>query len=168
MLTTAQVGQFYLDLQNEAVETAIALVHSRFSTNTFPSWERAHPYRFMIHNGEINTLRGNVNWMHARQSLFKSDVFGADLDKVKPVINPDGSDTAMFDNTFEFLYLSGRSLPHVAMMMVPEPWNNHETMDETKKAFYEYHSTLMEPWDGLRPWRSRTACKSGRSWTGTA
>ncbi len=148
MLTTNQVGQFYLDLRNELVETAIALVHSRFSTNTFPSWERAHPYRFMIHNGEINTLRGNVNWMHARQSLFKSDIFGDDLEKVKPVINPDGSDTAMFDNTFEFLYLSGRSLPHVAMMMVPEPWNNHESMDETKKAFYEYHSTLMEPWDG--------------------
>lgn len=148
MLTTVQVGQFYLDLQNEAMETAIALVHSRFSTNTFPSWERAHPYRFMIHNGEINTLRGNVNWMHARQSLFESEVFGEDLGKVKPVINPDGSDTAMFDNTFEFLYLSGRSLPHVAMMMVPEPWNNHESMDPTKKAFYEYHSTLMEPWDG--------------------
>ncbi|KAA9004803.1 glutamate synthase large subunit [Paenibacillus spiritus] len=148
MLTTEQVGQFYLDLQNEAFESAIALVHSRFSTNTFPSWERAHPYRFMIHNGEINTLRGNVNWMHARQSLFKSEVFGQDLEKIKPVINPDGSDTGMFDNTFEFLYLSGRSLPHVAMMMVPEPWSNHETMDEKKKAFYEYHSTLMEPWDG--------------------
>ncbi|WP_025689119.1 glutamate synthase large subunit [Paenibacillus zanthoxyli] len=148
MLTTEQVGPFYLDLQNEALESAIALVHSRFSTNTFPSWERAHPYRFMIHNGEINTLRGNVNWMHARQSLFKSEVFGSDLEKIKPVINPDGSDTAMFDNTFEFLYLSGRSLPHVAMMMVPEPWSNHDSMDEKKKAFYEYHSTLMEPWDG--------------------
>lgn len=109
MLTTVQVGQFYLDLQDEKLESAIALVHSRFSTNTFPSWERAHPYRFMIHNGEINTLRGNVNWMHARQSLFKSEVFGEDLGKIKPVVNPDGSDTAMFDNTFEFLYLSGRS-----------------------------------------------------------
>ncbi|SEP16239.1 Glutamate synthase domain-containing protein 2 [Paenibacillus sophorae] len=148
MLTTEQVGPFYLDLQNEALESAIALVHSRFSTNTFPSWERAHPYRFMIHNGEINTLRGNVNWMHARQSLFKSEVFGSDLEKIKPIINPDGSDTGMFDNTFEFLYLSGRSLPHVAMMMVPEPWSNHDSMDEKKKAFYEYHSTLMEPWDG--------------------
>ncbi|AOZ92323.1 glutamate synthase large subunit [Paenibacillus crassostreae] len=148
MLTTIQVGQFYVDLQDESVESAIALIHSRFSTNTFPSWERAHPYRYMIHNGEINTLRGNVNWMHARQSLFESDVFGDDLEKVKPIINPDGSDTAMFDNTFEFLYLSGRSLPHVAMMMVPEPWNNHDTMDDTRKAFYEYHSTLMEPWDG--------------------
>lgn len=148
MLTTEQVGQFYLDLQNEKLESAIALVHSRFSTNTFPSWERAHPYRFMIHNGEINTLRGNVNWMHARQSLFKSEVFGSDLDKIKPIINPDGSDTGMFDNTFEFLYLSGRSLPHVAMMMVPEPWSNHDSMDDTKKSFYEFHSTLMEPWDG--------------------
>ncbi|WP_172251928.1 glutamate synthase large subunit [Saccharibacillus deserti] len=148
MLTTAQVGQFYPDLRNEKLSSAIALIHSRFSTNTFPSWDRAHPYRFMIHNGEINTMRGNVNWMHARQTLFESEVFGPDLDKVKPVINPDGSDTAMFDNTFEFLYLSGRSLPHVAMMMVPEPWSKHETMDDTKKAFYEYHSCLMEPWDG--------------------
>ncbi|GGH12630.1 glutamate synthase large subunit [Paenibacillus segetis] len=148
MLTTEQVGEFYLDLQDEKLESAIAMVHSRFSTNTFPSWERAHPYRFMIHNGEINTLRGNVNWMHARQSMFVSEAFGDDLDKIKPVINPDGSDTAMFDNTFEFLYLSGRSLPHVAMMMVPEPWGTHDDMDEDKKAFYEYHSSLMEPWDG--------------------
>ncbi|TVX91785.1 glutamate synthase large subunit [Paenibacillus agilis] len=148
MLTTEQVGHFYLDLQNPSLETAIALVHSRFSTNTFPSWERAHPYRFMIHNGEINTLRGNVNWMNARQTLCQSEVFGAELEKIKPVINPDGSDTAMFDNTFEFLYLSGRPLPHVAMMMVPEPWSNHESMNPAKRAFYEYHSCMMEPWDG--------------------
>ncbi|MBW7458955.1 glutamate synthase subunit alpha, partial [Paenibacillus sepulcri] len=148
MLTTEQVRSFYLELNDEAVETAIALVHSRFSTNTFPSWERAHPYRYMIHNGEINTLRGNVNWMHARQTLFETELFGSDMDKIKPVIDPDGSDTAMFDNTLEFMYLSGRSLPHVAMMMVPEPWSNHEGMDDDKKAFYEYHSTLMEPWDG--------------------
>ncbi|KOS00290.1 MULTISPECIES: glutamate synthase large subunit [Paenibacillus] len=148
MLTTEQVGKFYLDLQDERVTSAIALVHSRFSTNTFPSWDRAHPYRFMIHNGEINTMRGNVNWMHARQAQFESEAFGGDIKKVKPVINPDGSDTAMFDNTLEFLYLSGRSLPHVAMMMVPEPWNKHETMDPKKRAFYEYHSTMMEPWDG--------------------
>lgn len=148
MLTTEQVGQFYLDLQDERLESAIALVHSRFSTNTFPSWERAHPFHFMIHNGEINTLRGNVNWMHARQSLFETPAFGDDLEKIKPIINPDGSDTAMFDNTFEFLYLSGRSLPHVAMMMVPEPWINREDMDADKQAFYEYHSSLMEPWDG--------------------
>lgn len=148
MLTTEQVGQFYVDLQDERLESAIALVHSRFSTNTFPSWERAHPFRFMIHNGEINTLRGNVNWMNARQSLFQSKVFGDDLSKLKPIINPDGSDTGMFDNTFEFLYLSGRSLPHVAMMMVPEPWSNDDSMADDKKAFYEYHSALMEPWDG--------------------
>ena len=148
MLTTEQVGQFYLDLQQETLESAIALVHSRFSTNTFPSWERAHPYRFMIHNGEINTLRGNVNWMHARQTLFQSEVFGEELDQIKPIINPDGSDTAMFDNTFEFMYLAGRSLPHVAMMMVPEPWSNHQHMDPARRAFYEYHSCMMEPWDG--------------------
>lgn len=148
MLTTEQVGHFYVDLQDETFESAIALVHSRFSTNTFPSWERAHPYRYLIHNGEINTLRGNVNWMHARQTLFASEIFGDDIEKIKPIINQDGSDTAMFDNTLEFLYLAGRSLPHVAMMMVPEPWANHESMDEEKKAFYEYHSCLMEPWDG--------------------
>ncbi|CDN45413.1 hypothetical protein BN871_HL_00060, partial [Paenibacillus sp. P22] len=148
MLTTEQVRSFYVELNDEAMETALALVHSRFSTNTFPSWERAHPYRYLIHNGEINTLRGNVNWMHARQSLFASELFGEDLDKIKPIINPDGSDTAMFDNTLEFLYLAGRSLPHAAMMMVPEPWSNHEDMSDDKKAFYEYHSCLMEPWDG--------------------
>jgi glutamate synthase (NADPH/NADH) large chain len=148
MLTTEQVRSFYIELNDETVVTAIALVHSRFSTNTFPSWERAHPYRYLIHNGEINTLRGNVNWMHARQTMFATEAFGSDMDKIKPVINPDGSDTAMFDNTLEFLYLSGRSLPHVAMMMVPEPWSNHEGMNDEKKAFYEFHSTLMEPWDG--------------------
>ncbi len=148
MLTTEQVRSFYVELNDETLDSAIALVHSRFSTNTFPSWERAHPYRYIIHNGEINTLRGNVNWMHARQSLFESALFGEDMAKVKPIINPDGSDTAMFDNTLEFLYLSGRSLPHAAMMMIPEPWSNHESMDDDKKAFYEYHSTLMEPWDG--------------------
>ncbi|AZN40008.1 glutamate synthase large subunit [Paenibacillus albus] len=148
MLTTEQVRSFYVDLNDETMETALALVHSRFSTNTFPSWERAHPYRYLIHNGEINTLRGNVNWMHARQTMFATELFGDDLAKIKPIINPDGSDTAMFDNTLEFLYLSGRSLPHVAMMMVPEPWSNHEGMSDEKRAFYEYHSCLMEPWDG--------------------
>ncbi len=133
MLTTEQVRSFYVELNDESVETAIALVHSRFSTNTFPSWERAHPYRYLIHNGEINTLRGNVNWMHARQTLFATELFGEDMEKIKPIINPDGSDTAMFDNTLEFLYLSGRPLTHAAMMMVPEPWSNHESMDENKK-----------------------------------
>ncbi|WP_276354008.1 glutamate synthase large subunit [Cohnella caldifontis] len=148
MLTTEQVGSFYPELHDPDVETAMALVHSRFSTNTFPSWERAHPFHYMIHNGEINTLRGNINWMHARQTLFASELFGDDLEKVLPIIAPDGSDTAMFDNTFEFMYLAGRSLAHCAMMMVPEPWQNDERMDPDKKAFYEYHATLMEPWDG--------------------
>jgi len=148
MLTTEQVRSFYTELNDESVVSAMALVHSRFSTNTFPSWERAHPFHYMIHNGEINTLRGNVNWMHARQTLFASELFGDDIEKIKPVINPDGSDTAMFDNTLEFLFLSGRSMAHAAMMMVPEPWSNHESMSDERKAFYEYHSTLMEPWDG--------------------
>ncbi|RED63181.1 glutamate synthase large subunit [Cohnella lupini] len=148
MLIPEQVDSYYTELRDPAVETALALVHSRFSTNTFPSWERAHPYRFVIHNGEINTLRGNVNWMHARQALAETQLFGDDMGKVKPVIDNDGSDTAMFDNSLEFLYLSGRSLPHAAMMMVPEPWANHESMMDKMKAFYEYHGTLMEPWDG--------------------
>ncbi len=130
------------------MESALALVHSRFSTNTFPSWDRAHPYRYIAHNGEINTLRGNINWMHARQAMFQSDLFGDDLKKLLPVINTDGSDSAMFDNCLELLVLAGRSLPHAIMMMIPEPWANHATMSEEKKAFYEYHSCLMEPWDG--------------------
>ena len=148
MLTADQVDSFYKDLMDPSVESALALVHSRYSTNTFPSWERAHPNRFLIHNGEINTLRGNVNWMNARQSILKSDVFGDDISKVFPVINPHGSDSAMFDNCLEFLMLAGRSLPHAAMMMIPEPWSKHESMSDEKKAFYEYHSCLMEPWDG--------------------
>lgn len=148
MLTTDQMDTFYLDLRDPAMESALAMVHSRFSTNTFPSWERAHPNRYLIHNGEINTLRGNENWMHARQSVVASDSFGPDMNKVLPVIDPDGSDSSKFDNVLEFLILSGRSLPHVAMMMIPEPWANHESMDPVKKAFYEYHSCIMEPWDG--------------------
>jgi glutamate synthase (ferredoxin) len=130
------------------VESAIAVVHSRFSTNTFPSWGRAHPYRYLIHNGEINTLRGNENWAHARQGMLASELFGDDLKKVFPIIQEDGSDSAKFDNCLEFLALSGRSLPHAVMMMIPEPWEHHESMDEKKRAFYEYHSSLMEPWDG--------------------
>lgn len=148
MLTTEQVGQFYKDLSNPHMQTAIAMVHSRFSTNTFPSWERAHPNRYLIHNGEINTMRGNVNWMNARQGMIKTDVFKTDVTKLFPIVNPNGSDSAMFDNTLEFMYLSGYSLPHAMMMMVPEPWSNHESMDAAKKAFYAYHSCLMEPWDG--------------------
>jgi glutamate synthase domain-containing protein 2/glutamate synthase domain-containing protein 1/glutamate synthase domain-containing protein 3 len=148
MLTPRQVVTFYPDLSDPSVESAIAVVHSRFSTNTFPSWGRAHPYRYLIHNGEINTLRGNENWMHARQGMLESELFGDDLKKVFPIIQEDGSDSAKFDNCLEFLALSGRSLPHAVMMMIPEPWENHESMDEKKRAFYEYHSSLMEPWDG--------------------
>jgi glutamate synthase (ferredoxin) len=148
MLLTEQMDEYYPDLKNPAMESALALVHSRFSTNTFPSWDRAHPYRYIAHNGEINTLRGNINWMHARQAIFRSDLFGNDMQKLLPVINTDGSDSAMFDNCLELLVLAGRSLPHAVMMMIPEPWTNHETMSDEKKAFYEFHSCLMEPWDG--------------------
>jgi len=148
MLNTEQVELFFPELNDPAMESALALVHSRFSTNTFPSWERSHPYRYIAHNGEINTLRGNVNWMHTRQAMLESDLFGADLKKVFPIVNEDGSDSAMFDNCFEFLVLSGRSLPHAMMMMIPEPWANHEGMSAERKAFYEYHGCLMEPWDG--------------------
>ncbi len=148
MLMSEQVEEFFPDLSNPAMETALALVHSRFSTNTFPTWDRAHPYRYIAHNGEINTLRGNINWMHARQAMFESDLFGGDLKKLLPIINTDGSDSAMFDNCLEWLVLAGRSLPHAVMMMIPEPWLNHESMSDEKKAFYEYHSCLMEPWDG--------------------
>ncbi|MBI3306175.1 MAG: glutamate synthase large subunit [Candidatus Omnitrophica bacterium] len=148
MLMSEQVEEFFPELADPAVETALALVHSRFSTNTFPSWDRAHPYRYIAHNGEINTLRGNVNWMHARQAMCASDLFKDDIKKIMPVIAADGSDSAMFDNCLEFLVLGGRSLPHAMMMMVPEPWSNHESMSDEKKAFYEFHSSLMEPWDG--------------------
>src|SRR5437879_3832688 len=148
MLTPRQVLTFYPDLTDPLVETALAVIHSRFSTNTFPSWERSHPYRYMIHNGEINTLRGNENWMHARQAMLASDRFGDDLRQVFPIIQEDGSDSAKFDNCLEFLVLSGRSLPQAMMMMIPEPWENHESMPDEKRAFYEYHSCLMEPWDG--------------------
>jgi glutamate synthase (ferredoxin) len=148
MLMPVQVGEYYRDLHDPDLESALALVHSRFSTNTFPSWERSHPYRYIAHNGEINTLRGNINWMHARQSLFQSKLFGDDLKRAKPLINIDGSDSTIFDNALELLVLAGRSLPHAVMMMIPEPWAAHESMSDEKKAFYEYHSCLMEPWDG--------------------
>ena len=148
MLTPRQVATFYPDLTDPLLETALAVVHSRFSTNTFPSWERSHPYRYMIHNGEINTLRGNENWMHARQAMLASELFGDDVHKLFPIIQEDGSDSAKFDNCLEFLVLSGRSLPQAMMMMIPEPWENHESMSDEKRAFYEYHSCLMEPWDG--------------------
>jgi len=148
MLMPAQVDAYYPELRDPDMESALALVHSRFSTNTFPSWERSHPYRYIAHNGEINTLRGNINWMHARQSMFESDAFGKDIKKIFPIINPNGSDSAMFDNCLELLVLAGRPLAHAMMMMIPEPWANHESMSDERKAFYEYHSCLMEPWDG--------------------
>ncbi len=148
MLTSKQVGAFYPELDDPDMETSMAMVHSRFSTNTFPSWDRAHPYRMLAHNGEINTLRGNINWLNSEQTKFHSDTFGNDLQKVIPVINADGSDSGIFDNVLELLVLTGRSLPEAMMMMIPEPWSKHKTMSEEKKAFYEYHSTLMEPWDG--------------------
>ncbi len=148
MLTSRQVATFYPDLSDPLLDTSLALVHSRFSTNTFPSWERSHPYRHSIHNGEINTLRGNENWMRARQTMLSSDLFDTDLSKLLPIIQEDGSDSAKLDNCLEFLWLSGRSLPHAMMMMIPEPWENHQNMSDEKRAFYEYHSCLMEPWDG--------------------
>ena len=148
MLLTTQLADYFPDLANPAMETALAIVHSRFSTNTFPSWERAHPYRYIAHNGEINTLRGNINWMHARQALFECEAFGDDIKKILPIINPHGSDSSMFDNTLELLVLAGRPLAHAMMMMIPEPWSNHETMADDRRAFYQYHSCLMEPWDG--------------------
>lgn len=149
MLIPEQLDSFYIDLNHPEFKSALALVHSRFSTNTFPSWQRSHPNRYSIHNGEFNTLRGNVNWMRARQLACNSPYFNdQDLQKVLPVIDETGSDSSMFDNCFEFLHLSGRSLAHTAMMMVPEPWVNDQSIDKKKRDFYEYHSTLMEPWDG--------------------
>jgi glutamate synthase (ferredoxin) len=148
MLTPEQLEEYFPDLSDERMESALALIHSRFSTNTFPSWERAHPNRYVIHNGEINTLRGNINWMHARESMIASPLFGDDIKQIMPIIDSEGSDSAIFDNCLEFLVLGGRSLPHAVMMMIPEPWSNHESMSPEKKAFYEYHSCLIEPWDG--------------------
>jgi glutamate synthase domain-containing protein 2/glutamate synthase domain-containing protein 1/glutamate synthase domain-containing protein 3 len=148
MLTASQIGPMFPDLSDPAMESGLALVHQRFSTNTFPSWRLAHPYRFVAHNGEINTLRGNVNWMKAREGLLASPELGEDLRKVLPVITPGGSDTATFDNVLEFLVMTGRSLPHAVLMMIPEPWAGNPAMDTAVRAFYEYHSSLMEPWDG--------------------
>ncbi|RSS37965.1 glutamate synthase large subunit [Streptomyces sp. WAC08241] len=149
MLTTGQLEPFFPDLSDRRCATAVALVHSRFSTNTFPSWPLAHPYRFVAHNGEINTVKGNRNWMTAREAQLASDVFGdRPLDRIFPICTPDASDSASFDEVLELLHLGGRSLPHAVLMMVPEAWENHETMDPARRAFYQYHSTMMEPWDG--------------------
>ena len=148
MLNAGQLRDFFLDLKNPAMSSALGMVHSRFSTNTFPSWARAHPYRYISHNGEINTLRGNINWMHARQSIMSSALFGDDLKKILTIIDTEGSDSSMFDNVLELLTLAGRELPHAMMMMVPEPWSRDESMSRELRDFYEFHSCLLEPWDG--------------------
>src|SRR5579862_5352432 len=148
LLLAPQIAHFYRELSDPLVMSALCLVHQRFSTNTFPTWQLAHPYRYICHNGEINTLRGNANWMYARQSDLKSSLFGADIQKTFPIITPGGSDSAMLDNAVELLTLAGRSLPHVLSMLIPEAWDNDPTMPDDIKAFYEYHASLMEPWDG--------------------
>jgi len=148
MLTTGQLEVFFPDLSNSLVESALALVHSRFSTNTFPSWPLAHPYRYIAHNGEINTVRGNRNWMRARESLLESELIPGDLKRIFPIVDNNGSDSASFDEVLELLYLGGRSLSHSVLMMIPEAWENHSTMPQELKDFYAFHSTLMEPWDG--------------------
>jgi glutamate synthase (NADPH/NADH) large chain len=148
MLTTEQLPAFFPDLHDERLYSAIALVHSRFSTNTFPSWPLAHPFRFVAHNGEINTVRGNRNRMRAREALLDSDLIPGDLARLFPICNPDGSDSASFDEVLELLHLGGRSLPHAVLMMIPEAWENHATMDPKRRAFYQFHASLMEPWDG--------------------
>ncbi len=146
-LMAPQVEHYFKDIQDPEMKTALALVHSRYSTNTFPSWGRAQPMRMVAHNGEINTIRGNKNWIQAREAMMESELF-PDIDTVKPVIPPGGSDTADFDQALEFLVMAGRSLPHAAQMMIPEPWAGHETMAQDKRDFFEYHASLMEPWDG--------------------
>jgi glutamate synthase domain-containing protein 2/glutamate synthase domain-containing protein 1/glutamate synthase domain-containing protein 3 len=146
-LMAPQLETYYLDLKDPNMVSALALAHSRYSTNTFPSWGRAQPFRYIAHNGEINTVRGNKNWMDARESMFESPLF-EDIDMILPVIAPGGSDSADFDQALEMLFLTGRSLPHAMMMMIPEPWSGHETMDDDKRGFYEYHASMMEPWDG--------------------
>jgi glutamate synthase (NADPH/NADH) large chain len=150
MLTTPQLKAFYLDLQDDRLTSALGIVHSRFSTNTFPSWPLAHPFRRIAHNGEINTVTGNENWMRAREALIKTDIFGSedDLEKLYPICTPGASDTARFDEVLELLHLGGRSLPHAVLMMIPEAWERNESMDPARRAFYQYHASLMEPWDG--------------------
>ena len=148
MLTTGQLEEFFPDLSDPDFVSPLALVHSRFSTNTFPSWPLAHPYRFIAHNGEINTVRGNRNWMAAREALLASNLIPGDISRLFPIVDPHGSDSASFDEVLELLYLGGRSLPHSILMMIPEAWENHESMAENRKDFYRFHASLMEPWDG--------------------
>ena len=148
MLTAPQLGEFYPDLHDPAFASALALVHSRFSTNTFPSWPLAHPYRYIAHNGEINTVKGNRNWMRAREALLDSPLIPGDLNRLYPIVNPAGSDSTSFDEVLELLHLGGRSLPHAVLMMIPEAWENHTEMAQDRRAFYQFHASLMEPWDG--------------------
>ena len=148
LLLADQVGEYYLDLKDPRCVSALALVHQRFSTNTFPTWPLAHPFRMIAHNGEINTLRGNYNWMRAREKGTSSPLLGADLEKIWPLIYPNQSDTASFDNALELLVMGGYSLAHAMMMLIPEAWESHTLMDEKRRAFYEYHAAMMEPWDG--------------------
>jgi glutamate synthase (NADPH/NADH) large chain len=148
MFLADQLGKYYPDLHEEDFESALALVHQRFSTNTFPAWSLAHPYRMIAHNGEINTLRGNVNWMAARQASVSSELYGKDISRLWPISYEGQSDTACFDNALEFLVQGGYSLPHAVMMMIPEAWAGNPLMDEQRRAFYEYHAAMMEPWDG--------------------
>ena len=147
-LTSGQLAEYFADLRDPDYTSHLGMVHSRFSTNTFPSWDRAQPFRYMCHNGEINTLRGNINWLHAREGMMSSPLFGKDLQKLFPVVEPDLSDSGTFDNCLELLVQGGRSLPESAMMMIPEPWENHESMDPAKRAFYAFHACKQEPWDG--------------------
>src|SRR6201996_2926339 len=153
MLSAPQVAPFYPDLSDERYESNLALVHSRFSTNPFPSWPRSHPYRYVAHNGEINTVHGNRNWMRAREAMLDSpliprSVSGQGVERLYPIIDPDGSDSGSFDECLELLHLGGRSLPHALLMMIPEPWENHGEMDAKRRAFYQFHAAMMEPWDG--------------------
>jgi glutamate synthase (NADPH/NADH) large chain len=148
LLLAYQVKKFYSDLADPAIESGLALVHQRYSTNTWPTWDRAHPYRYLAHNGEINTVRGNHNWMRAREAVIRSGVWGDDIHKIMPIVTAGGSDSAMLDNALEFLVLSGRDLAHAMMMLIPEAWDHDPLMRDEKKAFYQYHQNLMEPWDG--------------------
>src|SRR5207249_11052011 len=146
LLLAPQIAKFYEELSDPDVMSALCLVHQRFSTNTFPTWQLAHPYRYIAHNGEINTLRGNINWMHARQSILASPLFGDDIKKLFPIIQPNGSDSAAFDNALELLLMSGRGIGHAMATLIPEAWAKHAHMNPPQRALYEYHASLMQPW----------------------
>lgn len=148
LLLAPQISQFYGELNDPDLMSAVCMVHQRFSTNTFPTWQLAHPFRYICHNGEINTVQGNVNWMKARETVLSSPLFGDSLKKIFPICVPGGSDSAKADNAVEMLYLGGRELPHVMAMLIPEAWDSDAAMPPEKRAFYEYHASLIEPWDG--------------------